>query len=84
MKGREYLPEKGDIAIFACPPNRITENARQILEDNNISLYEYSSTNVEELLKLSTQKVEVREEFPTEIKIEEEEKLLSLKSQNIL
>lgn len=53
MNSLEYRPEKGDIAFFICPPNRITENSNMILKDNNINLYEYSSKNIEELAKVS-------------------------------
>ena len=56
MNSLEYRPEKGDIAFFICPPNRITENSKMILKDNNINLYEYSSKNIEELAKLSKPK----------------------------
>lgn len=56
MNSLEYRPEKGDIAFFICPPNRITENSNMILKDNNINLYEYSSKNIEELAKVSKPK----------------------------
>ena len=56
MNSLEYKPEKGDIAFFICPPNRITENSNMILKDNNINLYEYSSKNIEELAKVSKPK----------------------------
>ncbi|MEJ2296141.1 MAG: helix-hairpin-helix domain-containing protein, partial [Candidatus Lokiarchaeota archaeon] len=51
MKNVEYNPAKGDFAFFICPPNRITDNSKRILSDNNISPYEFPSKNVEELLK---------------------------------
>ena len=79
MKGREYKPEKGDIAFFLCPPNKITKNARQILDDNNIALYEYSSLNVEELLKISAPKIEVGEEVSTEVESKPEEEFIIVK-----
>lgn len=56
MKNVEYKPEKGDIAFFICPPNRITDNSKRIIEDNNISLHEYFSSNIEELIKTTTPK----------------------------
>jgi len=79
MKDREYNSEKGDIAFFVCPPNKITKNARQILDDNNIALYEYSSLNVEELLKLSAPKIEVGVEISTEIESKPEEEIMIIK-----
>ncbi|MCK4370624.1 MAG: hypothetical protein KAV01_04690 [Candidatus Lokiarchaeota archaeon] len=27
MKNVEYKPDKGDIALFICPPNRITDKS---------------------------------------------------------
>lgn len=56
MKNVEYRPDKGDLAFFVCPPDRITEKSKKILEDNNISLYEYYSKNIDELLKISREK----------------------------
>ena len=56
MKNLEYRSEKGDLAFFVCPPDRITSKSKKILEDNNISLYEYSSKNIDELLKISRSK----------------------------
>ncbi|MHA1284807.1 MAG: helix-hairpin-helix domain-containing protein [Promethearchaeota archaeon] len=53
IKHVEFKPDKGDLAFFICPPDRITKKAKQILEDNNIVLYEYISKNVEEILKIS-------------------------------
>ncbi len=50
MKGREYEPNKGDYAFFVCLPNIITPGAKEVLNDNNIELIEFSSPNVEELL----------------------------------
>ena len=79
MKGREYKFEKGEIAFIICPPNKIIKNARQILEDNNIALYEYSSLNVEELLKISAPKIEVGKEVSTEIESKPEEEIMILK-----
>jgi len=53
MKGVEFRSDKGDIAFFICPPERITDKSRKILEDNSILLFEYISPNVSELLKIS-------------------------------
>jgi len=70
MKTVEYNPSKGDFAFFVCPPNRITDNSKKILSDNNISIYEFKSRNVEELLKrvekdVSKSKVKM-EDIPAE------------------
>ena len=74
MRGREFKPEKDDIAFLICPPNIITPNAKKTLENNNIMLYEYSSSNVNELLKISpqeyTEKALKPMERETEIAIE--------------
>ena len=66
MKNVEYKPEKGDLAFFICPPNRITENSKMILKDNNILLYEYSSKNIEELVKVSKPQL-IPEKEPLEV-----------------
>lgn len=49
MRGREYNPEKGDLAFFICPPNTITEQTEKVLKDNNIELFYYSSPIVEQI-----------------------------------
>ena len=51
-----YKPENIDFAFFICPPNRITDKSKKIIDDNNITLFEYFSPNIEELVKTSTQK----------------------------
>lgn len=56
MKGREYHPDKGDEAFFICLPNTITPGAKEVLQDNAIQLFEFSSPNVAELLSLSKDK----------------------------
>lgn len=57
MKNVEYQPSKGDYAFFICPLNRITEKSNKILLDNKIELYEFTSNNMEELLKIMDKKV---------------------------
>jgi len=61
MKNVEYKLDKGDIALFICPPNRITDKSKRILEDNNISLFEYYSSNIEELVKTTSVQEEIKE-----------------------
>ncbi len=56
MKNVEFRPDKGDYPFFICPPNRITQKSKEILSDNQITLYEYTSSNVNELLQLSEKK----------------------------
>jgi len=68
MKNVEYQPNKGDFAFFVCPPKRITKKSKVILEDNNITLYEYSSKNIDELLRLSKPEPILDKRTPEEIK----------------
>lgn len=42
------------------PPNRITDKSKRILEDN-ISLFEYYSSNIEELVKTTSVQEEIKE-----------------------
>ncbi|MFX1487981.1 MAG: helix-hairpin-helix domain-containing protein [Promethearchaeota archaeon] len=80
MKNVEYKPGKGDIAFLICPPNRITENSKKILDDNDIILYEYSSKNIEELFKVSKPQIIPEHKVSKEI-IEQklEEKVVIIK-----
>ena len=78
MKNVEYRPDKGDLAFFVCPPDRITDKSKKILEDNNISLYEYSSKNTDELLKISRPKAIPEIEPSGEIELMEEKREIIL------
>lgn len=49
MRGREYNPEKGDIAFFVCPPNTITDQTEKVLKDNNIETFYFHSPIVEQI-----------------------------------
>ncbi|MFW9873966.1 MAG: hypothetical protein ACFFG0_12740 [Candidatus Thorarchaeota archaeon] len=62
MKNIEYRPDKGDTALFICPSNRITDKSKEILEDNNITLIEYLSPNIEELKKSTRTKEQIKKE----------------------
>ncbi|MFX0072775.1 MAG: hypothetical protein ACFFAO_16965, partial [Candidatus Hermodarchaeota archaeon] len=79
MKNVEFNPNKGDIAFFICPPNRITGKAKENLEDNTILLYEYHSPNVSELMKLSEKQTEPIKTISSEEKFEDKDKLIIIK-----
>lgn len=44
LNGSEYHPEQMDIALFICPPDRITPQTRELLNSNNIQLFEFESS----------------------------------------
>ncbi len=48
MKGKEYQPDK-DYAFFICPSNRITSSSQDLLESNQINLYEFDSSLIDEI-----------------------------------
>ena len=52
MQGREYRPEKGDFAFFITLPKNITEGSKEILNANNIELFEFTSPNIEQLISV--------------------------------
>ncbi|MBD3213513.1 MAG: hypothetical protein GF311_12975 [Candidatus Lokiarchaeota archaeon] len=71
MRGREYKPNKGDYAFFVCPPTSVTKGTQEILEANDIELYKFQSTNVQELLRQIKEKPS--EALPEGTKITPEE-----------
>lgn len=67
MKGREYNPDKGDYAFIICPPDRITKNSRQVLEDNNIDLIEFVSLNVDQIEQQGIKQTKLVKEAAIEV-----------------
>jgi hypothetical protein len=61
MKGREYNPDKGDFAFFICPPDSTTEGTIEVLNANNIELYNFNSPLVDQI---NYQRKKVEEEEP--------------------
>jgi predicted flap endonuclease-1-like 5' DNA nuclease len=72
MRGREFNPNKGDYAFFITPPNNITEEARKVLDDNNIEFIAFKSSNLEQIIEHERAETEEAVVEPTEIEIEPE------------
>lgn len=70
MKNIEYKPDKGDFAFFICPPNSITSGAQDVLDANNIKLFEYTSSNIEMLKEQGLKGAECGSDASEEIQID--------------
>lgn len=72
MQGREYKPDKGDFAFFVSQPNAVTSGAKEVLDANNIKLFEFTSPNIEQLILKNKETAVIKER-------EEEESVIIIK-----
>ncbi|MFX1504030.1 MAG: helix-hairpin-helix domain-containing protein, partial [Promethearchaeota archaeon] len=75
MKGREYNPDKGDFAFFVCPPDSATEGTIEVLNANNIELYNFNSPLTDQINYQRKKAEEEESEISEIIETKEEEKI---------